>query len=85
MGKTGNKAQGLPLNTIILAILVIIVLVVVVLIFTGKMSFFGKSLNNCDGTCVTMTSECPEDQMPIPISNCKNLGENYKYCCVKTK
>ncbi|MFT4309085.1 MAG: hypothetical protein ACMXYL_01200 [Candidatus Woesearchaeota archaeon] len=39
-----RKAQGLPLNTIIIAIIVIVVLVVLVLIFTGQMTIFGDTL-----------------------------------------
>ena len=41
-----NKAQGLPLNTIVLAILVIIVLLVVIVFFTSKMGSAGDSLDD---------------------------------------
>ncbi|MFT4309480.1 MAG: hypothetical protein ACMXYL_03255 [Candidatus Woesearchaeota archaeon] len=39
-----KKAQGLPLNTIIIAIIVIVVLVVLILLFTGQMTIFGDTL-----------------------------------------
>ena len=78
-----KKGQGLSLTTIIVAVLVLIVLVVIIMIFTGRMGTFGKSLNNCDGEC-SQTARCNEGSMPIPISNCKELGEEYKYCCIAT-
>ncbi|MFT4309947.1 MAG: hypothetical protein ACMXYL_05685 [Candidatus Woesearchaeota archaeon] len=54
-----KKAQGLPLNTIIIAIIVIVVLVVIILIFTGQIVIFddtvGATRNVCEenfGICV---------------------------------
>ncbi len=81
----GNKAQGLSLTTIIIAILVIIVLVVVVLIFTGRMGFFGRSLDTCDGDCAATAKDCRDqyDAIPVPVSKC-NGDEALKYCCVAT-
>jgi len=56
--KLGKKAQGLPLNTIVIAILVIIVLLVIVVFFTTNIGKQGKTLgettkgvtDNCDRT-----------------------------------
>jgi uncharacterized protein YpmB len=42
-----KKAQGLPINTIIIAIIVIVVLVVLVMVFTGSMGPFSTELVNC--------------------------------------
>lgn len=39
-----KKAQGLSLNTIVIAAIVLVVLVVIILIFTGKMGLFVESL-----------------------------------------
>ncbi len=81
MRKKSNKAQGLPLNTIIIAILVIIVLVVIVLIFTGKMGFFGKSLDTCEGDCFKLARDCNrETTVPIPM-DCDKNSEGIEYCC----
>lgn len=44
-----KKAQGLPITTIIIAILALLVLVVIILIFTGKVRVFGGELVSCEG------------------------------------
>ena len=65
-----KRAQGLPLNTIIIAILVVVVLVVVILIFTGSIGQTTKVLKakNPSGTacqtdlggyCVPFKEACP--------------------------
>lgn len=40
-----KKAQGLPLNVIIIAILVLVVLVVLVAIFTGRIALFERGVS----------------------------------------
>ena len=59
-----KKAQGLSLNTIIIAIIVLIVLVVLVMIFTG---YFGKiftpGVSSCassGGSCVLASADCKD-------------------------
>jgi len=48
-----KKAQGLPLNTIIIAIIVIVALVVIILIFTGQITIFQGSAGGAgDFSCV---------------------------------
>ncbi len=65
-----RQAQGLPLNTIIIAILVVVVLVVIILIFTGSIGQTTKVLKakNPSGTacqtdlggyCVPFKEACP--------------------------
>lgn len=39
-----KKGQGMPLNTIIIAIIVLVVLVVLVAIFTGRIAIFDKDV-----------------------------------------
>ena len=51
-----NKAQGLSLNTIIIASLVLIVLVVLILVFSGRMGIFGQDLDD-----QTRLKECVSD------------------------
>lgn len=55
----GKKAQGLPLNTIIIAIIVIVVLVVIILILTGQMAAFLNTLRG-GGDVTTMCNEQPD-------------------------
>ena len=83
-----KKAQGLSLNTIIIAVLVLIVLVILVLIFSGKMGSFRRGINACDGKCVSSASSCGEDENPIYLVNCDDDGDGKadsgNYCCKKT-
>lgn len=44
-----KRGQGLPITTIIIAILALLVLVVLILIFTGKIRVFGGELMSCTG------------------------------------
>jgi hypothetical protein len=44
-----KRGQGLPITTIIIAILALLVLVVLILIFTGKVRVFGGELVSCEG------------------------------------
>ena len=47
-----KKAQGLPITTIILAILGIVVLVILFAILTGRMAIFAGAANECPGVCI---------------------------------
>lgn len=75
--KKNRKSQGLPLNTIIVAVLVLIVLVVIVLIFTGKMGFFRKSIEDCESKGGVESITPDKDGFA-----CYKLEEN-KYCCIQ--
>src|SRR3989338_1289872 len=50
-----KKAQGMSLNTVIIAIIVLVVLVVLVMIFTG---YFGKVFTPTVASCATAGGEC---------------------------
>jgi len=84
--KMNKKAQGLSMNTIIIAVLVLVVLVILILIFSGKMGGFRRGINACDGTCVEKASDCGEDENPIYLVNCDDNGdgesERGNYCCI---
>lgn len=45
-----KKGQGLPLNTIIIAIIVLVVLVVLIAIFTGRIAIFDQRVSEIDKT-----------------------------------
>jgi hypothetical protein len=56
-----NKAQGMPLNVIIIAVIALLVLIVLVFIFTGKSTLFKKGVESCEGKggiCKDTESEC---------------------------
>ncbi len=82
-----KKAQGLSLNTIIIAILVLVVLVILVVILSGKMGKWRKGINACDGHCENSASDCKEGENPIFLTNCDANGDGKadggKYCCIK--
>ena len=80
-----KRGQGLPLNTIIIAVIVLVVLVVLIVIFTGRISAFGKSLDTCPSgqdRCVNTANECDGvNEVAIPM-NCKT-DPGIDYCCTK--
>ena len=88
-----RKAQGLSLNTIIVAIVVLIVLVVLIMIFTG---YFGTrftpevtSCANSGGDCEYVRDNCGVDSFDEPIKSLRascpaeTEGGNKGLCCTK--
>ncbi len=51
-----KKAQGLPINVIIVAAIALIVLVVIVAIFTGRIGLFGQKVASVGKECVAYYS-----------------------------
>jgi hypothetical protein len=54
-----KKAQGISLETIVIAIIVIVVLLVLILVFTGRINVFGIGLKNCEGSLAGDCSASP--------------------------
>ncbi len=54
--KNSKKAQGISVNTIIIAAIALVVLVVVIAIFTGYFSGFGGQVDDVTQTCSEFTS-----------------------------
>jgi hypothetical protein len=84
-----KKAQGLPLNTIVMAVLALVVLIVLVLIFRGQVGVFNKG-TSCDargGKCMNNESGevCPSER-PIKIytQECPVVGDGKGagQCCI---
>jgi len=89
-----KRAQGISLNTIIIAAIALIVLVVLVAIFTGRISMFSKGYDDtsedtqsrvCNAQGGTCASDC-DDIRGTPHPNPPeqgwiDCGEGYK-CCV---
>lgn len=96
MKQNTKKAQGMPLNVIIIAVICLIVLVVLVLIFSGKIKGFGKGTddvsdsfkNMCEipGTsreCVASIGQCTPDigtEIRGRFSDCEKKSSGY-ICC----
>ncbi len=80
-----KKAQGLSLNTIIIAALVLLVLVILAVIFTGRMGKWGSETSNCEkqgGSCI---EECGEGLTQHPTWKCydaDNKVDPDMQCCL---
>jgi flagellar basal body-associated protein FliL len=84
-----RKAQGLSLNTIIIAALVLLVLVVLAIVFGTRAKFFTGQTANCEakgGEC--SEKACGAYIPPIPelFGYDENTGKSEsncpKYCCM---
>ena len=87
-----KKAQGLPLNVIVMAVLALVVLIVLVLIFRGQVGVFNQG-TSCDargGNCLTTFSEatkCSGEYIQIYTQECiqvggSNPGKKPGQCCI---
>lgn len=75
-----KKAQGLSLNTIIIAALVIMVLVILALVFTGQMGSFGTSTKSCISKGGNCKQTCEDNEMQaLFVATCSEEGE---ICCI---
>ena len=57
-----TKAQGLSINTIIIAAIALIVLVVLVAIFTGRLGKFGQDVSEVGQTCEEYTTTIDDNE-----------------------
>ncbi len=73
-----NKAQGISINTIIIAALALAVLVVLFAIFTGRMGIFTKGVQETD-TCVQKCNSLNMDIGANPIEDTKSCLEGQQY------
>jgi len=83
-----KKAQGLSLNTIIIAIVVLIVLVVLIMVFTG---YFGQrftpeltSCPNAGGICVYDSTTCKgafDEKVNELGPSCPKKDDKDGICC----
>ncbi len=80
-----KKAQGLSINTIIVAIIALAVLVVLIVIFTGGIGNFAFWVNDC-GSAANHKCDtgCDTGYIPDPTFKCKGADEGKK-CCLKSE
>ena len=76
------RAQGLSLNTIVIAALVLVVLVVLVVILTGQVGRFGGSLKDCSSLGGECQNGCNEGQAEIKGTNCPDDYSGKPQCCI---
>lgn len=83
------RAQGLPMNTIVIALLVVIVLVVVILAFTGNLSgsndAFQEYSRTCQLSCNTLGYEGDLISSGGTCSGTsRSYNEQFDCCCSKS-
>jgi len=78
-----RKGQGLPLNTIVIAILVIIVMLVIIVFFTSKVGQSGDtiddttdSLRACEVGSFLIPNDKYESADPVKSGECNTAGKN---------
>lgn len=71
-----GKAQGLSLNTIVIAALVVLVLVILAAVFMGRMSVFTGQVSDCKGECRDDT--CRQGETEIS----GECDDDYEVCCI---
>ena len=80
---TSKKSEAMALQTIVVAAIVLIIMVVVIAIFSGKIGFFGRSVDNCvsrGGTETSSSANCNTDHnILVPMK------QDGKYCCIPIK
>ena len=77
-----KKAQGLSLNTIIIAALVIMVLVILALVFTGQIGGFSEDTDGCNakgGQC--REDDCLDNEQPSLFGG--TCPEGFQCCMPK--
>jgi len=74
-----KRAQGLSLNTVIIAAIVIVVLIVLILIFTGGMSNLSNELPSCSSKGGYCDADCGAYNYAVRNTECDEQGLS---CCV---
>lgn len=84
MAKKGVKAQGMPLNVIVIAVILLFVMVIILAIFKFNVGKFSKDVQSCaakTGRCLTEDSQgnCPNNEFKIEGVQCSAD----QVCCLK--
>ena len=74
------KAQGLSLNTIIIAALVLIVLIVLIVIFSGKMGSFVTNVESCTAKNGVLNADSTLDDHAC--YKMAKTDSSKDYCCI---
>ena len=83
MFKNNKKAQGMPINVIIIAALALIVLFVLIYIFTSQSGKTVSTLESCAGVGGRCTEEgrmCLDNEVEKTNSKCP---KDTQKCCIK--
>ena len=77
-----RKSQGMPINTIIIAVIALAVLVVLIFVFTGKIKIFSSTIESCEaqgGGC-DPDGQCDQNQVKQSNAKCTQSGA---VCCIQ--
>lgn len=85
-----SKAQGLSLNTIVIAAIVLVVLVVVVMVFTGSIGNFVPGLSSaserqCSGANLNVRDSCSDFEQQFFAKFSEGSVPAGKVCCRTVK
>lgn len=90
-----KKAQGLSMNTIIIAALALIVLVVLTTIFVGRIGLWRQSTDECQnnaGICIDLEAGACEGQYErtvdypcFKLDGGKKVVDDEKICCISVE
>lgn len=81
-----GKAQGMPINVIIIAALALVVLFVLATLFTGRTRLFSENLESCaskQGVCKNTLCGTGEATMPNTKCTQEEIAAGKKICCVR--
>lgn len=78
-----KRAQGMPVNVIIIAAIALVVLFVLVALFTGKIRGLSQDLENCSTKQGRCAREC-EPNEAVASGKCSDAEEKEgkKKCCI---
>ena len=81
-----KKAQGISINSIIIAAIALLVLVVLAVMFIGRMGIFSATADTCEsngGVCKADTvAACPlVERIPHLSDNCLKKDSTKPICC----
>jgi len=75
-----TRAQGLPISTVVVAVLLLVVLLVVGFLMARQGGVFTKTVSQCEeqgGKCLATASECAEQEGQLLSLECPKG----KVCC----
>ncbi len=78
-----KKAQGLPLNTIVIAIIVLLVLIVIVYIFSAQIGDWVRGIKSCEKSGGICKPSCGVNERPDTFSKCPKVSDAEQKCCIQ--
>lgn len=75
-----KKAQGLPLNTIVIAVLVLLVLVVLIYVFSDQIRDFVLGIKSCSLKGGSCRQSCNPGEFEVD-AKCASDNNQARVCC----